>query len=74
MFEKMHPARHIKNTSNCGKDKLSAKYYSPAEHFALDEIIVLFEGAIYFETIPKKHKQFGIKSCVSLRYLGICPV
>jgi hypothetical protein len=67
----MHPTGHIKNTTSCGKDKLSdsyAKYYSPAEHFAFDEIIVLFEGAIYFETIPEKHKQFGITSCVSLRY------
>jgi hypothetical protein len=64
----MHPTGHIKNTTSCGKDKLSAKYYSPAEHSALDEIILLFECAIYFDTVPKKHKQFGIKSCVSLRY------
>jgi hypothetical protein len=46
-------------------DKLSdayAKYYSPIEHLAVDEIIVLFKGRVVFKQyIPKKHKRFGIK-------------
>jgi hypothetical protein len=46
-------------------DKLNdayAKYYSPTEHLAIDEIIVLFKGRIVFnQYIPKKHKRFGIK-------------
>jgi hypothetical protein len=58
----MHPTGYIKNTTSSRKDKLIAKYYSPSEHFALGEIVVLFECAIYFETLPKKHKQFGIKA------------
>jgi hypothetical protein len=46
-------------------DKLSdayAKYYSPTEHLAVDEITVLFKGRIVFKQyIPRKHKCFGIK-------------
>jgi hypothetical protein len=46
-------------------DKLNnvyAKYYSPTEHLAIDEITVLFEGRVIFKQyIPKKHKRFGIK-------------
>jgi hypothetical protein len=46
-------------------DKLSdadAKYYSPTECLAVDEIIVLFKGTVIFKQyIPKKHKHFGIK-------------
>jgi hypothetical protein len=39
-----------------------AKYYSPTEHLAVDEIIVLFKGRVVFKQyIPKKHKYFGIK-------------
>jgi hypothetical protein len=46
-------------------DKLSdsyAKYYSPTEHLAIDEIIVLYKDRITFKQyIPKKHIWFGIK-------------
>jgi hypothetical protein len=46
-------------------DKLNdayTKYYSPTEHLATDEIIVLFKGRVVFKQyIPKKHKLFGIK-------------
>jgi hypothetical protein len=46
-------------------DKFSdsyAKYYSPTEHFAVDEITVLFNGRVIFkEYIVKKHKWFGTK-------------
>jgi hypothetical protein len=39
-----------------------AKYYSPTEHLAVDEIIVLFKGRVVFKQYtPKKHKRFGIK-------------
>jgi hypothetical protein len=47
-------------------DKLNdayAKYYSPTEHLAVDEIIMLLKGRVVFKQyIPKKHKRFGIKS------------
>jgi hypothetical protein len=40
-----------------------AKYYSPTEHLAVHEIIVLFKGRVVFKQyIPKKHKRFGIKA------------
>jgi hypothetical protein len=39
-----------------------SKYYSPSEHLAVDEIIVLFKGRLNFKQyMPKKHKHFGIK-------------
>jgi hypothetical protein len=39
-----------------------AKYCSPTEHLAVDEINVLFKGKLVFKQyIPKKHKRFGIK-------------
>jgi hypothetical protein len=38
-----------------------AKYYSPPEHLAVDEIIVLFKGRVVFKHIPNKHKHSGIK-------------
>jgi hypothetical protein len=39
-----------------------AKYYSPTEHLAVDEIIVLFNSRVVFKQyILKKHKCFGIK-------------
>jgi hypothetical protein len=39
-----------------------AKYYSPTEHLAVDEIIVLFKGRVVFkQCILKKHKLSGIK-------------
>jgi hypothetical protein len=47
-------------------DKLNnsyAKYYSPMEHLAVDEIIVPYKSRVIFKQyIPKKHKQFWIKS------------
>ena len=46
-------------------DKLNdsyAKYYSPTEHLAVDEITVLFKCTdIFKQYSPKKHMQFGIK-------------
>jgi hypothetical protein len=39
-----------------------AKYYSPTEHLAIDEIIALFKGRVVFKQyVPKKYKRFGIK-------------
>jgi hypothetical protein len=44
------------------KNDAYAKYYSPTEHSAVDEITVLFKGRVDFKQhIPKKHKCFGIK-------------
>jgi len=47
-------------------DKLNdsyAKCYNPTKHLAVDGIIVLFKDRIIFKQyIPKKHKQFGVKS------------
>jgi hypothetical protein len=43
---KMNLLRHMRNTKECGKDKLSipyAKYYSPVKHSAA-ELIVLYQG------------------------------
>jgi hypothetical protein len=49
-----------------------AKYYSPIEHLAVDEIIILFKGKVVFrQYIPKKHKCFRIKIyklCDSMEY------
>jgi hypothetical protein len=46
--------------------------YSPTEHLAVDEIIVLYESKVIFKQyIPKKHKWFGIKIyklCDSVSY------
>jgi hypothetical protein len=40
----------------------TAKYYNPSEHFAGDEVIVLFKERIIFkQNTPKEHKHFGIK-------------
>jgi hypothetical protein len=39
-----------------------AKYYSPTEHLAVDEITVLFKVRVVFKQyIPMKHERFGIK-------------
>jgi len=39
-----------------------SKFYSPSEHLAVEEVIVLFKGRVIFrQYIPKKHKIFGIK-------------
>ena len=50
---------------DCGKDKLSylcANYYSPTEHSAVGEIVVLFRGRLIFKQhLQKKHKCMGIK-------------
>jgi hypothetical protein len=46
-------------------DKLNdvyTTYYSPTEHLAVHEVIVLIKGRVIFKQhISKKHKQFGIK-------------
>jgi hypothetical protein len=45
-------------------DKLNdayAKYYSPAEHLAVNEITVLFKGRVVFKQYIPKNKRFGIK-------------
>jgi hypothetical protein len=43
-------------------DKLNdayAKYYSPTEHLATDEITMLFKGRVILkQSIPMKHKRF----------------
>jgi hypothetical protein len=39
-----------------------AKYCSPTEHTDIDELTELFKGRVIFkQSIPKKHKRFGIK-------------
>ena len=39
-----------------------SKFYSPSEHLAVDEVIVLYKGRVIFrQYISKKHKRFGIK-------------
>jgi hypothetical protein len=44
-----------------------AKYYSPTEHLAVDEITVLFTGRVVSKQyIPKKHKRFGIRNLQAL--------
>jgi hypothetical protein len=50
-----------------------AKYYSPTEHLALDEITVPFKGniVVFKHYIPKKCKQCGIKM-YKFCYLWIC--
>jgi hypothetical protein len=41
-----------------------AKCYSPSEHLAVDEVIVLFKGRVIFILyIPQMHEWFGIKIC-----------
>jgi len=40
-------------------NKAYAKFYSPSEHLAVDEVIVKF--FIFRQYIPKKRKRFGIK-------------
>jgi hypothetical protein len=54
-------------------DKLSyayVKYYSPTDHLAGNDVIVLFRGRVVFKQfLPKKHKWFGLKSksCLIVR-------
>jgi hypothetical protein len=49
-----------------------AKYYTPTEYLAVDEVIVLFKAKVIFrKCIPLKYKHFGIKIyklCDSLGY------
>jgi hypothetical protein len=38
------------------------KFYSPSEHLAVNEVIVLFKGRVNFKQyIPKKHKTLWCK-------------
>jgi hypothetical protein len=50
-------------------DMLSDKYYSPTEHLAVNEIIVLYKGQVIFKQyIPKKHSlEYKSKGFVSLK-------
>ena len=56
---------HLGTMIDCGKDKRSyscAKYYSPPEHLAVGETVVLFRGRVIFKQhVQKKHKWLGIK-------------
>jgi hypothetical protein len=43
-------------------NKTFSKFYSPSKRLAVDEVIVLFKGKVFFrQYIYKKHKCFGIK-------------
>jgi len=43
-------------------NKMFSKFYSPSEHLAVEEVIVLFKGRVIFrQYIQKKHKRFGNK-------------
>jgi len=50
----------------CVFDKMNkayAKFYSPSEHLAVDDVIVKFNGRIIFrQYIPKKRNHFSIKT------------
>jgi hypothetical protein len=38
------------------------KFYSPSEHLAVDEVIVLLKGRVIFrQYVPQRHISFGIK-------------
>ena len=42
-------------------NKPFSKFYSPSEHLAVDEVIVLFKGRVILpQYISKKHEGFGI--------------
>jgi formylmethanofuran dehydrogenase subunit E len=44
--------------------KMFSKFYSPFEHLAVDEVIVLFKGRVIFRLhVPKEHRSFGTKIC-----------
>ena len=53
-------------------NKTFSKFYSPSEHLAVDEVIVLFKGRVIFQKYTsKKHKRCGItiyKSCDKTGY------
>jgi len=43
-------------------NKAFSKFYSPSEHLAVDEVIVLFKGRVIFpQYIHKKQEGVGIK-------------
>ena len=45
------------------------KFYNPSEHLAVDELIVKFQGRVFFrQYIPKKRKHFG-KLCDKSGYM-----
>jgi hypothetical protein len=51
--------RKMRNLSEI--QKTFSKFYSPSEHLAIDEVIVLFKGRVIFRQYKaKKHKCFGI--------------
>jgi hypothetical protein len=44
-------------------NKAFSKFYSPSEHLAVDEVIVLLKGRVISpQYIHRKHGRFGIKS------------
>jgi hypothetical protein len=51
-----------------------AKFYSPSENLAVDEVIMLFKDRVIFrQYIPKKHKHFSTKIyklCSTTVYMG----
>lgn len=54
----------LKTMIDCGKDKLRyscAKYYSPTEHLAVGETVVLFRGRVIFKQQMQKKQMVGIK-------------
>jgi hypothetical protein len=69
LITEMNLTRKMTILTDCGRWDLSlklsdayAKYYSPTEHLAVDEIIVLFKDRVVFKQYScKKQKYFGIK-------------
>jgi len=57
--DRLWKMRHLFEILN----KTFSKFYSPFEHLAIDEGIVLFKGRVIFRQYTlKKHKRFGIKT------------
>ncbi|XP_023726519.1 piggyBac transposable element-derived protein 4 [Cryptotermes secundus] len=56
-YDRLWKIRKIFNNLN---SKFCELYY-PSEHLAVDEVIVLFKGSVFWQYTPKKHKRFGIK-------------
>jgi hypothetical protein len=44
-----------------GEWELNAKYYSPTEHLAVDEIVLFKVRVIFKQFSPKEHRWFGTK-------------
>jgi hypothetical protein len=75
MISALHRQQHLSNMTDPDHDQLwemrtcsdtrhdtYTKFYSPSEHPAVEEVIVLFKGQVIFKQyITKKHKCFGIK-------------